>query len=284
MYYSNNFKFFIMEMGKILSADVLDIIFDQRNKEYGAYDLRRNYQRRLTKSLVITLLVVVLLCVTYLLLGSMKPDAGKLEVNGTVTLEKIPEKEKPVEKVTPPPVKQITPPEIKMIKSTPPVIVKEDVPEEERPPLNDDLDNARIGPVNTNGTEDLGIVAPVEEAKAVVDAPKKQGNDDEIWRSVEIESQYPGGISAWSAFLKGNLRFPQEAVDINVQGTVIIQFIVDTEGKISDVSAVSGPEELRAAAIAVIKKSGKWNPAIQNGRKVKSYKKQPITFRLESDQ
>ena len=62
-----------------------------------------------------------------------------------------------------------------------------------------------------------------------------------------------------------------------------MQFIVDKEGAVSDVEAISGPNELRAEAIRVIKKSGKWEPAVQNGRKVKSYKKQPITFRLEAN-
>jgi len=273
-----------MEIGNILSADVLDIIFDERNKAYGAYDLRKNYQRRLAKSFIVMFLLVVLICLAYVLLGSMKPGEDKLVVNGVVTLEKAPEKEKPAEKLLPPPIKQTPPPEIKMLKSTPPIIVKEDVPDEEKPPLNEDLDNAKIGTVNTKGVEDVGIVAPVEEAKGVVDAPKKQGNDDEIWRSVEIESQYPGGVPAWGAFLYRNLVYPQQAIDDGKQGTVYVQFIVDTEGNVSDVTAVSGPEELRAAAVGVIRKSGKWTPAIQNGRKVKSYKKQPITFKLATDQ
>ncbi|MEP7279362.1 MAG: energy transducer TonB, partial [Bacteroidota bacterium] len=77
---------------------------------------------------------------------------------------------------------------------------------------------------------------------------------------------------------------PQQAIDDAKQGTVYIQFVVDTEGTVSDVNAVSGPEELYAAAVSVSKKSGKWIPAIQNGRQVKSYKKQPITFRLDTDQ
>lgn len=272
-----------MEAGNILNADVLDIIFDSRNKDYGAYDLRKHYQRRLAKSFIVTLLIVVLLCLTYILLGSMKPGADKLVVNGTVTLEKVTEKEKPVEKITPPPVKQKLPPEIKMLKSTAPIIVKEDVPEDEKPPLNDDLDKTRIGTVNSAGIDDNGSIAPVEEARGVVDAPKKQDDEDGIFRKVEIESQYPGGANAWAVFLTRKLVYPQEAVDINVQGTVYIQFIVDKEGNVSDVTAISGPEELRAAAIAVIKKSGQWTPAIQNGRKVKSYKTQPITFKLATD-
>jgi periplasmic protein TonB len=270
-----------MEMGNILSADVLDIIFDQRNKEYGAYDLRKNYQRRLTKSLIVTVLVVVLICLTYILLGSMKPGADKLEVNGIVTLEKIPEKEKPAEKIAPPPVKATPPPAIKMQQFTKPLIVDVDPPENERPPEQATLETAKIGTVNSQGTDDIGIVGPPVDVKtAVVDVPKKHDDGDEIPTFVEIESQYPGGISAWSAFLYRNLVYPQQAIDDGKQGTVYVQFIVDLEGNVSDVKAVSGPEEFYTAAISVIKKSGKWTVAIQNGRKVKSYKKQPITFKL----
>lgn len=100
---------------------------------------------------------------------------------------------------------------------------------------------------------------------------------------MEIESSYPGGASAWSRYLNKTLKYPQEAQDNEIQGTIIVQFIVDKEGNVSDVEAVSGPSTggLRDEAVRVIKKSGKWEPAIQNGRKVKSYKKQPITFRLE---
>ena len=63
---------------------------------------------------------------------------------------------------------------------------------------------------------------------------------------------------------------------------MVVQFIVDKAGTVSDVEAISGPQELRDEAVRVIKKSGKWTPAVQNGRQVKSYKKQPITFKLEA--
>ena len=278
-------KSFIMEMGKILSADVLDIIFDQRNKEYGAYDLRKNYQRRLTKSLSITFLVAVLLCVTYILLASIKPDAGKMIVTSVLELEKVTEKDKPVEKLPPPPQKITPPQDIRMIRSTPPIIVKEDVPDDEKPPLNDDLDDAKIGTVNTDGKDDIGVVTPpVDDAKGVVAMPEKHSNGDETFRKVEIDAQYPGGLEAWRVFITRKLVYPQEAVDEGKQGTVYVQFIVDKEGNVSDVNAISGPPELYAAAVSVIKKSGKWEPGIQNGQKVKSYKSQPITFRLDGDQ
>jgi protein TonB len=80
------------------------------------------------------------------------------------------------------------------------------------------------------------------------------------------------------------MRYPDEALNNEIQGTVVVQFIVDKEGNVSDVQAVSGPTEggLREEAVRVIMKSGKWTPAVQNGRSVKSYKHQPVTFHIGS--
>ncbi len=99
---------------------------------------------------------------------------------------------------------------------------------------------------------------------------------------MEIESDYPGGTAAWQRYLQKNLQYPEEAQNNEIQGQVVVKFIVDKEGKVSEVEAISGPNELREEAMRVIRKSGNWTPAVQNGRKVKSYKSQPINFRLES--
>ncbi|MFT3933242.1 MAG: TonB family protein [Chitinophagaceae bacterium] len=269
-----------MEAGSILSADVLDIIFDERNKEYGAYDLRKNYQRRLTRSLLTMSLIVVLMLITYLLVAAIKPKSNVIVETKDIDLQNVADKKKvePIQ-VTPPP-KQIEQQKIKTVIFTPPVIV-DNPPENERPPEQETLADTKIGTVNQDGRADDGLQGPpVDEAKGVVDVPKKTENDAPF-TAVEIESQYPGGLSAWSAFVNRNLVYPQEAIDQEKQGTVIVQFIVDIQGRVSDVQAISGPEELRAAAVSVIKKSGLWTAAIQNGAKVKSYKKQPITFKLE---
>jgi len=98
---------------------------------------------------------------------------------------------------------------------------------------------------------------------------------------VEIESEFPGGPSAWAAFLNENLHYPKAAIKKNIEGKVVVQFIVDKEGNVTDIRALSGPDELREEAERVMKKSPNWIPAQQGGRLVKAYKKQPITFRLK---
>lgn len=100
---------------------------------------------------------------------------------------------------------------------------------------------------------------------------------------IEIESDYPGGTNAWSKFLQANLQYPNKAVRKKIEGMVVVQFIIDKDGSVSNIEAISGPEYggLREEAVRVIKISGNWKPAVQNGKKVKSYKKQPIQFRLQ---
>jgi len=277
-----------MEINKILSADVLDIIFEGRNKEYGAYQLRKTYNKRLMTALIVTAAIIVLSFGGYILSNLFNTDGEKKDmVVQDVQLEEIKQEEKKEEPPPPPPPKPPEPPKVEMAKFTPPKIVKdEEVKEEEKPPEVERLEETKIGTVNQEGVKDEGIVAPpVEDAgKGVVEAPKKVEEDwDKTFTKVEIESEYPGGSAAWQRYLNKTLRYPQDAIDNEIQGTVVIQFIVDKEGNVSDVEAISGPEELRSEAVRVIKKSGKWTPAVQNGRQVKSYKKQPIVFRLETE-
>jgi protein TonB len=274
----------MLDVNKIMSADILDIVFDGRNKEYGAYELRKSYSKRLTMALAGTAAILLLAFLGSFIANKIAESSSKKDmVVKDVQLEEIKEEKKNEPPPPPPPPKQ-EPPKVEMAKFTPPKIVKdEEVKEEEKPPEQDKLEDTKIGTINQEGIKDEGIVAPVDNGKGVVEAPKKDEEDwDKTFTKVEIESEYPGGQSAWIRYLTKTLVYPQEAQDNEIQGSVVVQFIVDKEGNVSDVEAISGPNELRGEAVRVIKKSGKWTPAVQNGRQVKSYKKQPITFRLES--
>src|ERR1700743_1537897 len=146
-----------MESNQILSADVLDIVFEGRNKAYGAYQLRKTYSSRLTRSILIMLAVILLLVIGNMVLGR---DSGKNKMAplvDDVTLETI--QEKKVEPVVIPPAPKV---EVKVeIKQfTPPRIVKEDVKPDEKPPEQDDLDKVKIGAVNQKGDADDGLGAP----------------------------------------------------------------------------------------------------------------------------
>lgn len=277
-----------MEISNILTADVLDIIFEGRNKTYGAYELRKTYNRRLLTSLSVMLSIMLLLIGGYIFANV----GGKEQIAKEIVIPdnelKLIEQEEKIEE--PPPVRKEPPPQqvetkqFTAFKVTPDEQVKPD----EMPPANEELEDVKIGTANIEGTKDEGITAPpVEEAGTGVTAILKKEEPDynKIFTKVEIDAKYPGGTPAWARFLNKNLanNYPQDAAENGIQGRVEIMFIVDTLGNISNVEAVSGPKELWDAAIRVIKKSGKWEPAIQNGRHVKAYKRQPIIFQLNED-
>ena len=171
-----------------------------------------------------------------------------------VQLEEIKEEKKNEPPPPPPPPKE--PPKVEMAKFTPPKIVKdEEVKEEEKPPEEEKLEDTKIGTVNQEGIKDEDITAPPADNKGVVEAPKDNTDYDKTFTKVEIESEYPGGTAAWHRYLQKNLRYPDEAENNEIQGPVVVQFIVDKEGNVSDVEAISGPNELREEAVRVIKKS-----------------------------
>ena len=106
-------------------------------------------------------------------------------------------------------------------------------------------------------------------------------DNDKIFELVEVEAQFPGGEPAWAKFLQNNLVYPKKAKLKKIQGTVLLQFIVDKGGSVDDIEVLQGPKELRESAINVLKKMPTWKPAYQNGHPVTSYKKQPVVFRIK---
>lgn len=274
-----------MDSNKILNADILDIVFEGRNKEYGAYDLRKTYSRRMTIALSIMMLVALLVFAGVLLGDSIaKNKKANVEIKD-VTLEDVKEEKKNEPPPPPPPPKLPEPPKVEIAKFTPPKIVKdEEVKEDEKPPEIEKVEEAKIGTINQEGVKDEGIVAPpVEKGTGEVVTPKVDNEDyDKVFTKVENPAEFPGGQDAWRRYLERSLQYPEAAQEAGIQGVVRVQFIVDKEGNISEVQALNDPGEgLAEEAVRIIKKGPKWKPAEQNGRKVIYRHIQSVTFRLE---
>ncbi|MDQ3551319.1 MAG: energy transducer TonB [Bacteroidota bacterium] len=272
-----------MEANKILQADVLDILFENRNKEYGAYELRRQYNKRMITALLATLAALILIFAVSFLAGQLEDTStAAIEIRDVELVNIVEEEQKP-EPPPPPPPKQEPPPKVEMTKFTPPKIVRdEEVKKEDIPPEVAKLEATKIDVVSQEGIKDMGIATPViDEGKAVVVAPVDNTNYDQTFTKVEVEAKFQGGEAAWRNYLTRNLN-ASAPIDNGAnpgQYTVVVQFIVDKEGNISEVSSLTkhgyGMED---EAMRVIRRGPKWEPAIQNGRKVKAYRKQPITF------
>ncbi|MFT3680327.1 MAG: energy transducer TonB [Ferruginibacter sp.] len=272
-----------MEVNKILNADILDIIFDGRNKQYGAYDLRKTYSNRLSKALMLTAALALLIFLTSFLGGKKKDKGDELDVLETQMAE-VKQNEPPPPPPPPPPPKAPPPPEINQIKFTPPKIVKdEEVKEDEK--IEEIKEDQTISTKTVESDiKDAVVQAPIEDkGTQVVEAPKGD-DEDKIFTKVENEAEFPGGNAAWTRYLQKKLDGFNPADNGAPPGKyqVIVKFIVSKDGSISAVEAETnhgyGMEE---QAIKCIKSGPNWKPALQNGRNVNAYRRQPVTFIVE---
>lgn len=270
-----------MEANKILSSDFLDLLFEGRNKAYGAYELRRTYNKRIWLALGITALAFILIAAGIYLKDQIKSNEPEAVKINEVTIQEIKQEqpEEPPPPPPPPPPKQAPPPKIEMKQFTPPKIVK-DEEVKEPPPAVEELKETKIGTISQEGIKDIGIVTPpaaVDGGKGIVEV-KKPEPEPEIFTKVEVEASYPGN---WRSFVERNLD-PQLPADNQAPPgtyTVMVQFVVDVAGNVTDVKPLTKHGYgMEGEAVKAIKRSGKWKPAVQNGREVKAYKKQPITF------
>ncbi len=270
-----------MEVNKILSADVLDILFDGRNKDYGAYDLRKTYNSRITKALMGTVIICLSVYLISILATRFKKEKKNEIIVQDVSLADLKKQEKKPEPLPPPPPPKQEPPKVEITKFTPPKIVK-DEEVKEPPPEQVKMEETKIGTINQEGAKDEGLVASPVESKGtgVVEAPRQEEDYDKVFTSVQIEAEFPGGPSAWKRYLERNLNqnVPSENGAPPGKYTVILNFQVDKNGNISDIQADSGPYGTKEEAIKVIKKGPSWKPAVQNGHNVAYRAKQAITF------
>jgi len=193
-----------MEANKILSADVLDLIFEDRNKEYGAYNLRKTYNKRITRALIITASVAVLAIGGSLLASNLKDKDNKKVKMQEVTLTEVKQEEKKIIPPPPPPPPKVEPPKVEMKQFTPPIIKKDE--EVEKPPQpQEELKEAKIDVVNQEGIKDENIATPVviDEGKQIVEE-KPVEDENKIFDKVEIEAKFPGGDGKWRQYLERN--------------------------------------------------------------------------------
>ncbi len=275
-----------MDVNKIQSADILDILFDGRNKEYGAYELRKTYNKRITIALIGMVLILLLLLVSSLVANSSKKKTADIVV-ADMSLENVKEEKKAEPPPPPPPPKQ-EPPKVEITKFTPPKIVKdEEVKPDEEIKDVEKLEDTKIGTINQEGAKDEGIVAPpVEKGTGVVEAPKVEEDYDKVFTVVQIPAEFAGGLPAWTKYLERNLNrdLPVENGAPPGRYTVVVSFIVSKTGAISDVVAENDPGYgTKAEAVRVITKGPAWKPAVQNGRNVIYRHKQSITFQVSEE-
>ena len=255
----------------IFRKEWLEVVFADKNKTYGAYQLRKSNGANTSRALIIGSIIFIVLFfspkIYSLIKGSMDHEDEQLKAQ-EVILAPPP----PVDpKTPPPPPVEPPPPKIDQVKMPPP-IVKPDIEVRDEPPTVEKLKEADPGQRDIKGdpTADIVIAEPVGEG------PKREAavavDDNKVYDFVSIEKQpeFPGGIAKFYGYLSKAIKYPPMAQENNVQGKVFLSFVVEKDGKLTDITVTrglgSGTDE---EAIRVLKASPRWNPGIQNGKPVR---------------
>jgi protein TonB len=266
-----------MEKLSILTADLLDILFECRNKLYGAYELRRTYPKRMAYALGGTFFICLVFVGGTILANAKKADS---HVDFAKDYELTAFVEPPPPPVPPPPPAVQPPAEATTF--TEPLIVKMDsIPPDEQVKPIEDLSMKNIGPAVAHGTGAIDIVAPPVETNPNIAV--KPTEEPMTFTPVQIAAEFPGGVEGWTKYLRKTLNsdLPSQNGAPVGKYTVIVSFIVAVDGAISDVQAENDPGfGTKAEALRVIVKGPHWRPAVQNGRNVVYRHKQSITFQV----
>lgn len=268
-----------MNSETIMQSDVLDILFENRNKAYGAYTLRKFYSNRVVKSLGIMLgSVLVLSAFTFLPDKKVNRPLNTLETTWTAIKPddpvKEPEKKKDIVKTAKAPAAPV-----KTNMWMPPVIVPVTVPVAALPGITD---STAIGSaiITIPGTGP-GIVVPANPGKVpgtVITEPAIKINEPLTEGEVDVMPSFPGGMPALRKFLEKQLTNPRDLEEdeaISVQ----VRFVVGYDGKLKDISIIKdGGDEFNKEVIRVVKKMPEWIPGKAKGQQVSVYYTIPVKF------
>ncbi|CAM4041771.1 energy transducer TonB [Flavobacterium antarcticum] len=250
----------------------IDMVFEGRNKAYGAYVLRKENPKMTLLALLIGSTVFAGLLALPMINWSSDEDADQEKVT-MVDMAKlnIPPPVEEIKPLVPPPPPPPAPKvdEVKFVK--PKVVEKEKVVEEIK--TIEELKDKNVGTKDVKGRDD---------GKIVIDAPSGEGDkdvkiveDNTIYNAVEVRPEYPGGIGKFLEFVGKNYRAPEE----DIKGKVIVQFVVEKDGSLTDIKVMRDlGYGTGAEAIRVLKKSPRWKPGIQNGRPVRVLYSLPISI------
>lgn len=247
-----------------------EIVFESRNKEYGAYRLRKKYSRNVLISLAIGIAIISTVIITpYLNAKAAESNAKRAERQVEIKMENL---EAPTEQVAPPPPPPPPPADVvQQARYVPPVVVDSVKPEEEAQLMTaeeaqDEVQNTEVVDIPVEVKEEVQE-AEVEEVPFVV---------------VEEMPMFPGGDAELLKYIAENTIYPEVAKENNIQGRVIVRFCVTAKGGVSQVSVLKGVDpELDKEAIRVVNTLPPFKPGKQGGKPVPVWYMVPITFTLK---
>jgi len=261
----------------VLAEGRNELVFKEKNKNYGAYDLRNKYNRNVTVALIITGASFLFTISLPMIMDWIKQQGEELVVpvvNTVVDLTAPP----PIDETEPPPPPPPPPPVMETVKFTPPVVTDDEVVEEP-PPLQTE-ETPQISTETQEGTGDDVIIIP-DEGTGIVEPVK-----EEIFMIVEQMPSFPGGDQAMMKWIRDKIEsigYPQMEKEAGISGTCYVTFVIDKDGNVIDskiLRGVTGGSGYDKVALTVVKAMPKWAAGKQNGRAVSVQYNLPIKFTI----
>jgi len=253
-----------------------DIVFEDRNKEYGAYELRKKYSKRGSIALFISIFVLIIAVGAPLIASILNKEASNNYVNkdGTIVID-LGEPDEKIEVPPPPPPPPVSE-EIKKAIFSVPLIVDSLTNEEDIMTMIDGL--IELGNIPIDTFENIVIVVDDDNKfESIVEEPVFQ-----IFEITETPT-YEGGDIEMKKFISENVVYPQDAIENGIEGTVYIRFVVSATGKVDKVQVYRGVHEtIDNEAVRVVKLMNKWQSGKQNGTPVSVWFVIPIKFNLQN--
>lgn len=272
----------------LISRDWTEMVFEGRNKEYGAYRLRKNAGKRNLYSLITIFIAALAIWGGISLVKFVESRTKSVAQTSVAELSTLNQPKKKAEVKQQQKVKLEQPEKVvervkSSVKFTAPVIKKDDeVKPEDELKTQEELMNTKtaIGALDVKGNDDAG--GEVLKLKEAVAQPEPKPEVEKVFDVVEQMPSFPGGPSALMEWLSNNVKYPVVAQENGVQGRVVVSFVVERDGSITDVKVVRGVDpSLDKEASRVVRAMPRWIPGKQNGSAVRVKYNVPVAFRLQ---
>lgn len=275
-----------------------DLVFEGKNQEFGAYELRKSSPRRHLVAVIYALIglaVVILLVIGYSYYSDYKAEQDRLALieerekmqalEVETAQEEEAEEEEPEQQKMEMEIPEVPEEVLATVQVTQIAIVDADKVKNEVIDMEAQKeDNTARGVVNQEGSDDADKFKAVQEQVIVKEPePEVKHEPEKIFVAVEQPAEFPGGPAAMMKWLSNNIRYPESAQQNGISGRVVVKFVVEKDGSIGTPTIVKGVDrDLDQEALRVVKRMPKWQPGKNNGQPVRSYFNLPVTFRLQN--
>ena len=281
----------------LTSQEWRDLVFADKNKDFGAYELRKQSDKRHNMAVLFTvvgLIVVFILILAYSKYSDFRAEQEQLALQEQrekmaaaelIQQEEEPEPEpEPEEQKMEMEIPEIPEEVLATVQVTQIAIVDADKVQNEVMDMEEQKeDNTARGVVNQEGSDDVDKFKAVQEQVVVKEPEPEKPKEEEIFVAVEQPAEFPGGQAALMKWLSNNIRYPEAAQQNDIQGRVVVKFVVEKDGSVGHAEIARGVDkDLDREALRVVNKMPKWQPGKNNGVAVRSYFNLPVTFKLQN--